>query len=175
MKRSQLTLRKSAMGLTNNVGQPTDVSTIASCYSSGGITTRCSDCLTTLALVKDGFEIDLSLQGTYLDESALELDITGAFERIPTEALTLEDLLTVNSTTDTPDFGERAQLRVEGALFIFDRRGTDRTEATEDSSGCYQTIDYRLEWFVRRDCLKAYGVRNLISEEPRTVCPSTEG
>lgn len=157
------------------VGSPTAVSTLASFYSSGGMTVMCSNCLPVLALVKDNFEMALSLQGKYLDESALELEITGAFDRIPADALTLDDLLTVNSTAESPDFGKRAQLRDEADVFVFDRRGTQRTEAAKDSDGCYQTVDYRLEWFVRKDCLKAYGLRNLVSETPRTVCPSTEG
>ena len=47
-----------------------------------------------------------------------------------------------------------------------------RTSTPVDANGCYESVTYELEWFVRRDCLLDYGPRNLVRGEPRLVCPS---
>jgi hypothetical protein len=61
--------------------------------------------------------------------------------------------------------------RLEGDTYVFDVEGEVRTTDV-DANGCYETVSYQLERFVRRDCLLDYGPRHLVRGEPRLRCPT---
>jgi hypothetical protein len=150
----------------------TYASSVSPYYSSWAIDATCPSCLVDLASVESGFEVDLTARGTYLDfeMSEMRVDVHGAFERIALDELTLEELLIVSSRYEFQDFKELVP-RLEGDTYVFDVEGEVRTTDV-DANGCYETVSYQLERFVRRDCLLDYGPRHLVRGEPRLRCPT---
>jgi hypothetical protein len=143
-------------------------------YSSGGTGATCTNCLLDLASVESGFDVDLTARGTYGDfeMSEMRVDVHGELERIPTEELTLDDLLVVSSRYEFPVFLRLDPPRLEGSTHVFDVQGDVRTSTPVDAEGCEEIVSYDIEWYVRRDCLLDYGPRNLVRGEPRLRCPT---
>jgi hypothetical protein len=147
----------------------TYVSPLNPYFSMGGIHASCSDCLVDLARVQDEISFDLSAHGHYgdVDSTPMQVDLAGHFSRVPVDAITVEDILTVTSVYDSPFL--QAVPRMDADYVVFDMR--DSVVSGKDEEGCTIHTYYDIEWFVRTSCISDYGVRNLvIDDSPPPEC-----
>ena len=151
-----------------NDPNPTYVSPIAPFFSRGGIHASCSDCLVELAGVQDEISFVLSAHGNYgdADGTPMQVDAEGHFSRVPVEAITLEDILTLSSVWGSDFF--QVEPRMDGDYAVFDISDSEAT-GQADENGCNSTL-YSIEWYVRESCLADYGVRNLVIDDSPREC-----
>lgn len=156
-------------------GGSVSVCGVSGLYSTCGTTTRCSNCV-DLTTVSDTLSVHLTSLGTYGDseQSERRIDIVAELRVVPLAERSMDDILVVNSRIGSPLLPLRAPT-LEHDTYVFEVEGQVRTSESADEDGCWQAVTYEAEWFVHKDCLLNYGVRNFALGEPFLDCPSTEG
>lgn len=134
----------------------------------------CSNCLPPLESVSDSLSLSFAALGRYGSDQdpGMRIDVAIEMQVVPPDQLTMDDLLILNSTIRSPL--QMRQPELEGDTYLFEVGGSLPT-SNVDEDGCKEWVDYEAEWFVRRDCLLDYGVREFSIVKRYPVCPPDQG
>lgn len=161
-----------------NTGQMIRISQSSTSTSVCGVTSfyggclspaTCSDCLPELASVSDTLSLSFSALGTYggSDQPEMRVDVNVDLHVVPPDELTMDDILLVNSTNDSPL--RMTEPTLKDGTYVFEV--SDSVSASSyDENGCEKWVKYETEWFVHQDCLLNYGVREFLQVEPVFFC-----
>ncbi len=157
-------------------GSSVSVCTVGGFRGTWGLTATCSNCLVHLPTVSDSLQADLTARGRYGDSegSEMRIDVKADLKAIPLDELSMSDVLTLNETASSPLLYQ-PDPTLQGEYYIFEVEGEARASDEVDEDGCWEEVEYQVEWFVHKDCLLDYGVRNLVRGEPHRACPTPAG
>jgi hypothetical protein len=157
-------------------GDSASVWSVGPYYSGGGLTASCSNCLTNLGTVSDALNVDFTALGKYQDseETEMRIDVGADLRVIAPAELTMDDILVVNSTSDSPLLRLQAPV-LEGNTYVFQLEAKVSTSRPTDDPNCEERVEYQVEWTVNADCLLDYGLRNFVMSKASIYCPPTEG
>lgn len=134
----------------------------------------CSNCLPALESVTDSLSLNFTAGDRYGSDEhpGMRIDVAIDMQIVPPDQLTMDDILILNSTIQSPL--QMMQPVLEGDTYLFEVSDS-LTTSKVDGDGCKERVKYEVEWFVRRDCLQDYGIREFKIVDRSPYCPPDEG